>query len=402
MHQQMFEKINPKVLGSALLFYILIVTLLFTLAPFNYSNPDFSKLDEFWYWELNDTIKNVILFIPIGFLLLPILPDKRKYIYAALFGFGFSSFIEFNQIFIPSRSPGFNDILTNSTGTLLGIGGHFYVKSYVQKKSTTLLHMGIPLMNIVFLLVPLLWISSFAAGYDVNRLWFLLLLGFIGATIITEVYLNRITDKSLKYLVLMLFLLCSWFLISVFPVLVKYPKRLIFFAAILIVYAFIRMKFGSFNKIEKRFELRTLNKIIPVYFIYLVLMSQWPLSFQVSSYHFTWLTDYKMENQYILSIYRYVEYFSAFAVVGYLLSQYINRSSGAFNKTIRLVIWVLLLTIILEFPRGFHTDYSATFENIVVTFAWGVFGAMIYVMQLDYFKYTKGSTEQKPVNKTDS
>lgn len=393
MDHNYFEKTAPKVLGAALLFYILVVTLLFTLAPYDYSFTNFNNLNRFFSWEIRDSIMNIILFIPIGFLLYPILPESKKYIYAALFGFLFSSFIEFNQIFIPTRSPGLNDIVTNSLGALIGSLGHQYIKKYVWAKSEKLLHLGIPVMSIIFLMIPLLWLSSFASEYEVNRLWLLFLLGIIGAILVSEIYINRIPHKGFIYLILFSFLLSSWYLICVFPLLLKYPKRILFFLLLINIFAFLRMKFGYKVNNDKRFELKTLNKIIPLFILYLLLLSQWPLSIPEPSFQFSWLTDYKLKQYYILSVYQYVEYFTAFALVGYLLSQYINRSKNQLHKSRRVLKWLFILTLLLEIPRGFHPGYYATMENIIVSFAWGIFGAGIYLMQLEYFKFVKDETE---------
>ena len=248
-------------------------------------------------------------------------------------------------------------------------------------------------MNIVFFMIPLLWLSSFAAGYEVNRLWLLLLLGIVGAILVSEIYINRIPDKSFIYLILFSFLLSTWYLISIFPALVKYPKRIIFFLILINIFAFLRSKYGFKVKNDKRFELQTLNKIIPLFILYVLLLNQWPLSIPEPSFQFSWLTDYKLQRHYFLSIYRYVEYFTAFAMVGYLLSQYINRSKNQLNKSWRVLKWLFILTIFLEIPRGFHPGYSATIENVIVSFAWGIFGAGIYLMQLDYFKFVKDETE---------
>lgn len=389
MDHYYFEKLKPKVLGAALLIYILVVTLLFTLAPYNYSITNLNNLNDFFGWEIKDSIMNIILFIPTGFLLFPILPERKKYIYATLFGFLFSCFIEFNQIFIPSRSPGFNDIVTNSAGALIGSLGHQYAKNFVRSRSDALWHLGIPVMNIIFLMIPLLWLSSFAAGYDVNRLWLLLLLGIAGAILVSEIYINRIQPKNFNYLLVFTFLLSMWYVISVFPALYKYPKRIIFFLGLINLFAFFYMKYGFKIKNDKRFELKTLNRIIPLFILYILLLSQWPLSLPETSFQFSWLTDYKLQRNYILSIYRYVEYFTAFAMVGYLLSQYINRSQNQLHKSLRVIKWLLMLTMLLEIPRGFHPGYYATLENVVVSFAWGIFGAGIYLMQLDYFKFVK-------------
>jgi VanZ family protein len=400
MDHDYFEKFKPKVLGAALLFYILVVTLLFTLAPYNYSFTNLNRFNDLFDWQLKDSILNIILFIPIGFLLFPILPKRKKYIYVTLFGILFSSFIEFNQIFIPTRSPSFNDIVTNSAGALIGSLGHQYVKKYAQAKSERLLNLGISVMNIVFLIIPLLWLSSFAAGYEVNRLWLLLLLGIVGAILVSDIYIYRIPDKSFNYLILFNLLLSTWYLIGIFPALVKYPKRIIFFLILINIFAFLRSKYGVKVKNDKRFELKTINKIIPLFILYILLLNQWPPSIPEPSFQFSWLTDYKLQRHYFLSIYRYVEYFTAFAMVGYLLSEYINRSKNQLNKNRRVLKWLFILTIFLEIPRGFHPGYSATMENVIVSFAWGIFGAGIYQMQLKYFKFIKDETETCKSSKT--
>lgn len=387
-----FEKVKPKVLGAGLLFYILVVTLLFTLAPYDYSFTNWNRLNSFFDWEIKDSIKNIILFIPTGFLLYSVLPERKKYISATLFGFLFSSFIEFNQIFIPTRSPGFNDIVTNSIGALIGCLGHQYVKSFILARSEKLLHLGIPIMNILFLMIPLLWLSSFAAGYEVNRLWLLLLLGIVGAILVSEIYINRITDKSLTKLVIFIFLLSTWYLICIFPALAKYPKRILLFLILINIFVFLRLKYGFRAKNDKRFELKTLNKIIPLFIIYVLLLNQWPLSIPSTSFQFSWLTDYKLHRNFSLSIYRYVEYFAAFAMVGYLLSEYINRSKNQLHKSRRVLKWLFIMAFFLEIPRGFHPGYTATMENVIVSFAWGIFGAGIYIMQLEYFKFVKLDT----------
>lgn len=393
MDHYYFKKLNPKVLGAALLSYILLVALLFTLAPYNYSFTKLNSLNDFFNWELIDSIKNIVLFIPIGFLLSPILPKRNKYIYATLFGFLFSSFIEFNQVFIPTRTPGFNDIVTNTAGTIIGSLGHQYVKEYVRARSKKLLNLGIPIINILFLMIPLLWLSSFAAGYEVNRLWLLGLLGFEGAILVSEIYVNRFSDKSIINLVLFNFLLSCWYLVGVFPALLKYPQRIFIFLLLINIFAFLRMMYSIYTKDDKRFELKTLNKIIPLFIFYVLLLSQSPLSVPETSFQFNWLTDYKLHRYYLLSIYRYVEYFTAFAIVGYLLSQYINRSKNQVHKSRRVLKWLFILTILLEISRGFHPGYSATMENVLVSFAWGIFGAGIYLMQLEYFKFSKDDIE---------
>lgn len=70
--------------------------------------------------DLRNSILNVLLFVPLGFLL-PVLWERFRCIpRATLWGFALSTGIEFLQIF-SGRTTDVNDILTNTLGTILGL-----------------------------------------------------------------------------------------------------------------------------------------------------------------------------------------------------------------------------------------------------------------------------------------
>lgn len=66
-----------------------------------------------------DYILNIILFIPLGFLLPIIWPDKNKLKLVVLSGVSFSLLIELSQLF-NNRRTDIDDILMNTLGTILG------------------------------------------------------------------------------------------------------------------------------------------------------------------------------------------------------------------------------------------------------------------------------------------
>jgi glycopeptide antibiotics resistance protein len=75
-------------------------------------------------------IANVLLFLPWGFLMFIALytierPTMQTYVLTVLLGFTFTCTIEGWQYFLPDRVADINDIIWNTTGTLLGaILGH--------------------------------------------------------------------------------------------------------------------------------------------------------------------------------------------------------------------------------------------------------------------------------------
>ena len=71
--------------------------------------------------DLKNSVLNVLLFVPLGFLL-PLLWEKfRTWKQTVLFGFGLSLAIELLQIFT-MRATDVNDLITNVCGTVLGYG----------------------------------------------------------------------------------------------------------------------------------------------------------------------------------------------------------------------------------------------------------------------------------------
>lgn len=80
----------------------------FNFVPFAYMFSDFTN-----------SFLNVLLFMPLGFFLPAFWRDYRKLWKTTLFGFTASVVIEILQIFT-FRATDINDLITNTTGTLLG------------------------------------------------------------------------------------------------------------------------------------------------------------------------------------------------------------------------------------------------------------------------------------------
>jgi VanZ family protein len=85
--------------------------------------PPLAHYETSWhYWR--DALFNIIGFVPFGFLLCAWLGNtllaRRAVLYSFLAGALFSFLIELIQGYIPQRDSGFNDVITNSLGALLG------------------------------------------------------------------------------------------------------------------------------------------------------------------------------------------------------------------------------------------------------------------------------------------
>ncbi|MBS1840166.1 MAG: VanZ family protein [Acidobacteria bacterium] len=85
--------------------------------------PPLSQYEPNWAYY-RDVFANIIGFLPFGFLLCAYLANTRfsrhAVFYSFLAGASFSFIIELLQGYIPQRDSGFNDVITNGLGALLG------------------------------------------------------------------------------------------------------------------------------------------------------------------------------------------------------------------------------------------------------------------------------------------
>lgn len=130
---------------------LLVVTVLIGLMTLWMSGKSYSKVDPIPFEDIRHLshriarhaisthilaviivpiIANVLLFLPWGFLMFIALytvnrPTLQTYVLTVLLGFTFTCTIEGWQYFLPDRVADVNDIIWNTTGTLLGaILGH--------------------------------------------------------------------------------------------------------------------------------------------------------------------------------------------------------------------------------------------------------------------------------------
>ncbi|MCM3253622.1 VanZ family protein [Priestia aryabhattai] len=90
------------------------------------------------YKAIVNIIGNVFLFVPTGFIL-PIKFKKLNSLFkTALIGLFISILIEYIQLFIPHRWTDIDDVILNTTGTIIGYKLFcFYVKSLTGFESIT-------------------------------------------------------------------------------------------------------------------------------------------------------------------------------------------------------------------------------------------------------------------------
>ena len=143
-------------------------------------------------------IANVLLFLPLGFLFRASAASERgrRPGTALVLGVVASAAIEAVQVYLPGRFPSLVDVATNALGAWAGARLHARVRARLDADLVRGLALELPLVNLVYLLVPLLWLDGMAAGRDAGRLVLVPLLGLAGGLVIAAIWRHHLRELS--------------------------------------------------------------------------------------------------------------------------------------------------------------------------------------------------------------
>jgi glycopeptide antibiotics resistance protein len=370
---------------SALFIYMTAVVVLITLLPLNFRIP--AKYQITWSFDASDMITNVILFLPVGFLFRLSRGRKNDPFCIKTLGFGImlSSCIEFTQFFVPGRFTQISDVLTNSLGALLGAIVFVLLKGRSKEnEAIRILTLELPLMNLAYLLIPLMWLNGLANGGEEARLWLLLSLGLFGGGVLASIYVHRLKQAGSLTPNKLSLITASWFIVASLPTLANFPLEVTGFTIIVAAFVQIFARIPNRKKKEdRRFELPTLKMLLPLYVLYLILLALWPTTLPLQDWqskaHFGELTL----NERIVFIFRFVEILGAFTLFGYQIAEMRGRKKESLK---RALVWIFFITLAFSVTLVMVKAYplplgSDILETLLMTCA-GIYGGLIYRLQL--------------------
>ena len=372
-------------LGTALLVYMVFMVFLITLFPFDFRIPE--KIQIKILTNLSDFMANIVLFIPIGFLFkLSRRPVKDVLCLKPLFfGILLSMSIEFTQLFIPGRYTQLSDVFTNGLGAWLGAILFILLKAQLSgERAGKLFSLELPLMNLVYLLIPLMWLNGLSIGKEAARLWLLLLLGRFSTGVFFSIYIYRFRNTGALSFAKLSFFVMSWFLVATLPVLPKFPIPIAVFTIGLGIAARLIAGISKADKADdRRLELPTLKRILPLFVLYLLLLVIWPTTLPISAWLFN--TDFQelVFNKRVVFTFRFIEFIAAFTLLGYMIAEMRGRKNESAAKTLGWIFFTALIcSIIIETIRGYPPLLTSTMLEFVFIIAAGLYGGIIYRLQL--------------------
>jgi glycopeptide antibiotics resistance protein len=149
-----------------------------TLIPFGFRTPQ--RIAVSFAGSAADISQNIVLFVPLGFFfqLTRRRTGWRPLLKAFCYGLLVSAAVEACQLFLPGRVSSPVDVASNGLGAFLGAAAAAYLRAGERPAPAPVLFaFEMPLMNLVYLLIPLLWLGSLSMGGEVHRLLLMSVLG---------------------------------------------------------------------------------------------------------------------------------------------------------------------------------------------------------------------------------
>jgi VanZ family protein len=371
-------------LATAWLGYLTLVTLLVTLAPYEFREPHRVVISLGINPE--DVLANVLLFVPLGFLTRLTL-GPRLGNPAIVFGLGFvlSGMIETGQIFLPGRFPSPIDVTTNSFGAFLGAGLLEAIEPRIQLTPGVVdrLALELPMMGLLYLLVPLLWVSSFAGRSQPGRWSLTVFIGLIGAAVLSALYRHRFGPAGAISALGTALVAALGFLVGALPGFVVNPILLglsttaVAFATFL--FALIP---GRDTGADRRFEGALLKRIIPAFLVYLLFLTVWPPALHTWRWPPEWGLVPELEHVSTEEVMSLLEYIAGFTLLGYALAEQRGRREEPMRLLMsRTALRGAACAAVLELASAFHEGSRASGLRLLMSVVAAGYGAALYAAQ---------------------
>jgi glycopeptide antibiotics resistance protein len=384
-------------LARAVLGYYLAVVAVIVLTPFEFVRPD--RLGWDWLFDGGDFVANVLLFVPFGFLYR--LAHRRGMsgvIGACVAGAAASGAIELVQMWAPQRFASPFDVVANTFGAGLGalicgaVAKRFEAPALVGRLSLEL-----PLMGLLYLLIPLLWVGSLAAGDNVLRVAMLALPVAFGATLLGWAQRHHFGPVHGVSAVGTAAAAAAAVLLGSFPAIAAVPAGVI---ALAIVAAAMVLRHGLAGawEAERRFELIALRAGLPFFVVYVAAVAVVPLTDPSTPPGFVATDALDLRTVDIL---RLLHTAALFTLVGYAFAELRGRLEQPFAATAARLPFVALPAAALVLGAGrltpFALDWSrgraAAFVLLVLVTAH--YGAWLYHLQRDHVRALIARTPQR-------
>ncbi len=364
------------------------VTFIITLLPFQFDRP--TRWRVMYTGDAIDIVANVLLFIPLGFLYRLARRNASRHSTLTVLWIGalVSMAIESAQLFEVERYTSVLDVATNALGAWLGALLVDRISTRVRVDGALIgrLSLELPLMGLVYLIVPLLWLNALASGAQVERTFLALLLGVFGASVLGGMQRHHFSPAGVLSPRAMSAGAALWFLVGGFPGFAKHPRE---FLAVSVLIAGLVWWRGSgalvMSPENRRFEVPVLQSAAPAYAAYMALLTMAPLFDGIGAWQVGFSFPGVAAEWTKIEILRFLELVAACTLLGYMVAEFRGRVMSRFRDAFRrLSAWGISVAVMGEIVRGWHAGHGASLARGCVLAAATVYGGWLYYLQREH------------------
>ncbi|MCU0625815.1 MAG: VanZ family protein [Gemmatimonadaceae bacterium] len=373
-------------LSVAVLGYLLALIGTLALMPFEFRIP--ASYDLAWDATWRDAALAAALFLPVGFLARRATrPRHDRFALSAMSLATVASVgIETLQLYTPHAHVSPWDVLAHVGGAACGVALFETVARRSSDEVTSdVLLLQLPLMGLLYLLVPLLWVSSLAAQGEPARLALTLLVGLTGASILGSVAraMAPMTIERAWWSVGAA--AATWVAVGIAPAARLDPSLAAGTILVVAAYAGWRGRLNAPAFHERRFEVPALRAAAPFLALFLVGSAIWPArGFRT---HPLWHLGFPTADGGLALVLPVVEALVGATVLGYVIAEFNGRAELGFRRTWpRVLRWALLILVGGECTRSLLAYEGASGVRLLLGFVASIYGAGLYHLQREHVK----------------
>jgi hypothetical protein len=284
------------------------------------------------------------------------------------------------QLFIRGRFASPVDVATNTLGAIAGVLVRDRVDGWAawQPRLVGRSGLDLPLVGLLYLLMPQLWLSAVGLVGDPLRSVTTLLLGCAGSIVLVALHRYRwqggahLAARAVPPLAVL------WFMAGALPALSSSPRA---FTAITVTVlgATVWMLHGSGTTEQQRFEAHTLRRFLPVFALYLIVASLWPPLRPVVPWHGALGFADRLNNASLLDLLLLLEQVGGFTLLGYAVAEWRGRRELSLAAYLpRVMAIVAAFAGLLELAQGLLVGPGASLLRGVLATSGAGYGAAVY------------------------
>jgi hypothetical protein len=374
-------------LSNALLSYLVVLITVLSLLPFQFAMP--ASVELLQAVSPLSAMVVFVQFVAYGFLTRRARVGRiGRHLASILLSAGTLALaLESAQLFLPGVQASLLHVVTAMLGAAVGAllcervtGGDTHAHTAVYA-----LLLQLPLMGLVYLLLPLLWATAATAQGDPQRLCLTLAIGLMGASILGSIAraVRGFTPNRAWWMVPLVVLI--WIAVGVGPALLVSWREPIAITATVTIFGSWRGRWSAPAFTERRYEVPSLFAAMPFLAAYFIGAGIWPgQSFR--SYPLMTLGFDSGEAGLALALPLFEAGIAA-TVLGYVVAEFYGRSEMYFREGITRVLgWVVVLLMMSEVARSFFGYEGANLVRTVISICAATYGAGLYHLQRNHVK----------------